>query len=207
MLRLLKKKSVLILFAFVTVNGTRCLKQNKTVKCHSWPNCIAASSAWLLECPEGRPGMSDVSPCLESQGCHLIPLYYLLSCSSSWSYYSFCLIFLFFLPACPFSWTFSRKFFQYFSLRDRLFCMAPVQQLGEVSWSVVCAVMHLCFFKFYCFCPFFLNTYFLKSCIDKSTELTTIPACHSLMCFFNRGINKGANSSKILCLMFMYVLL
>ena len=28
---------------------------------------------------------------------------------------------------------------QYFSFRDRLFCMAPVQQLGEVSRLVVCA--------------------------------------------------------------------
>ena len=28
---------------------------------------------------------------------------------------------------------------QYFSFRDRLFCMVPVQQLGEVSWSMVCA--------------------------------------------------------------------
>ena len=33
----------------------------------------------------------------------------------------FLLFHLFFLPAGPFSWTFSRKFFQYFSLRDRLF--------------------------------------------------------------------------------------
>ena len=33
--------------------------------------------------PEGRPGMSDVSPCLVSQGCHLIPLCYRLSCSSA----------------------------------------------------------------------------------------------------------------------------
>ena len=33
---------------------------------------------------------------------------------------------LFFLSVGPFFWTFSRKFFQYFSLRDRLFCMAPV---------------------------------------------------------------------------------
>ena len=28
---------------------------------------------------------------------------------------------------------------QYLSLRDRHFCLAPVKQLGEVSWSVVCA--------------------------------------------------------------------
>ena len=34
---------------------------------------------------------------------------------------------------------FFQKILQYFSLRDRLFCMAPVQRLGEVSWSVVCA--------------------------------------------------------------------
>ena len=33
--------------------------------------------------PEGRLGMSDVSPRLESQGCHLIPFYCLLSCFSA----------------------------------------------------------------------------------------------------------------------------
>ena len=40
-------------------------------------------------------------------------------------------------------WTFLLNFFQkilqYFLFGDRLFCMAPVLQLGEVSWSVVCA--------------------------------------------------------------------
>ena len=42
--------------------------------------------------------------------------------------------------ACwPFLLNFSQKILQYFSLRDRLFCMAPVSQLGEDSWSVVCA--------------------------------------------------------------------
>ena len=40
-------------------------------------------------------------PSLESQGCHLIPLYHLLSCSSAKSSYPFCLIC--FLPAGPFS--------------------------------------------------------------------------------------------------------
>ena len=34
---------------------------------------------------------------------------------------------------------FSQKILQYFLLRDRLFHMAPVEQPGEVSWSVVCA--------------------------------------------------------------------
>ena len=44
----------------------------------------------------------------------------------------------FFLPASPFSQTFSRNS-AIFLLRDRLFHMAPVEQPGEVSWSVVCA--------------------------------------------------------------------
>ena len=51
----------------------------------------------------------------------------------------------------------------------------------------------------------FLN-FFLKSGIDKSKEWSTIPACPSLMCFFNSGDTEGTNSSKILCLMFVYVL-
>ena len=75
-------------------------------------------------------------PCLESQGCHLIPLCYLLSCSSALSCYPFCLI-VFCLLALSF------KLFpensSIFTLRDRLFCMAPVQQLGEVSCSMVWA--------------------------------------------------------------------
>ena len=45
-----------------------------------------------------------------------------------------------------------------------------------------------------------------KSGIDKSTEWSTIPACPSLMCFFNRGYTEGTISSKILCSMFVYVL-
>ena len=43
-------------------------------------------------CPEGGRGCLMSPPCLESQGCHLIPLCYLLSCSSPWSCYPFCLI-------------------------------------------------------------------------------------------------------------------
>ena len=48
--------------------------------------------------------------------------------------------------------------------------------------------------------------YFFKSGIDKLTEWSMIPACPSLMCFFNRGNTKGTNSSKILFLTFVYVL-
>ena len=35
------------------------------------------------------------------------------------------------------------------------------------------------------------NNFFFKSGIDKSTEWSTIPACPSLMCFFNRGDTEG----------------
>ena len=36
--------------------------------------------------PEGGQGCLISPPCLESQGCHLIPLYYLFSCFSAVSY-------------------------------------------------------------------------------------------------------------------------
>ena len=73
--------------------------------------------------------------------------------------------------------------------------------------TLVFAVMHLhnileCFIASV---HFFLYT-FLKSGIDKSTEWSTIPACPSFMCFFNRGDTEGTNSSKLLCPMFVYVL-
>ena len=75
--------------------------------------------------PEGRPGISDVSPLSGISGLSfdstlLSPLWL------------FCLVLLLFLsylffPAC---WSillnFFQKFFQYFLLRDRLFCMVPI---------------------------------------------------------------------------------
>ena len=74
--------------------------------------------------------------------------------------------------------------------------------------TLVFAVMHLYdILEFFIASvhSFFFNT-FLKSGIDKSTEWSTILACPSLMCFFNRGDTEGTNSSKILCPMFVYVL-
>ena len=74
--------------------------------------------------------------------------------------------------------------------------------------TLVFAVMHLyniLEFFFIASVHSFFNT-FLKSGIDKSTEWSMIPACPSLMCFFNRGDTEGTNSSEILCLMFVYVL-
>ena len=40
-------------------------------------------SMFALHWPKGRPGTSDVSPTLESQGCYLILLFYVLSCHSA----------------------------------------------------------------------------------------------------------------------------
>ena len=74
--------------------------------------------------------------------------------------------------------------------------------------TLVFAVMHLYnileFFLLLLSIPFFYA--FLKSGIDKSTEWSMIPACPSLICFFNRGDTEGTKSSKILCPIFVYVL-
>ena len=72
----------------------------------------------------------------------------------------------------PIPKNFFQKILQYFLLGDQLFCMASVQQLGGVSWLVVCAacchmtlvfaVMHLynffIFFLLLLSIPFFFYT-------------------------------------------------
>ena len=72
--------------------------------------------------------------------------------------------------------------------------------------ALVFAVMHLytIFLKFLLLLSIPFLYFFFKSCVDKSTERSTIPACPSLMCFFNRGDTEGTNSSKILCPMFVF---
>ena len=61
-------------------------------------------------------------PNLESQGFHLIPLYYLLSCSSACSHWYFCLFSVYW----PILLAFFKKMFHCFSLRDSLFGKASV---------------------------------------------------------------------------------
>ena len=75
--------------------------------------------------------------------------------------------------------------------------------------ALVFAVMYLYnIFKFFIASvhSFFYIYFFSKSGIDKSTEWSTIPACPSLMCFFNRVDTEETNSSKILFSMFAYIL-
>ena len=63
--------------------------------------------------------------------------------------------------------------------------------------ALVFAVMHL-YNILKCFIASVYSFFytFLKSGIDKLTEWSTIPACPSLMCFFNRGDTEETNSSK-----------
>ena len=97
--------------------------------------------------------------------------------------------------------------------------MASVQQLREVSWSVVCAAcchMALVFAAMYLyntlnFCIASVDSFFdtfVKYGIDNSKEWSAIlPACHCLMCFFfNRGNIEETNFSENLCLMFVIFL-
>ena len=163
--------------------------------------------------PEGMLGMSDVSPLsgisgLSLDSIFLSPVLFL------------CLVLLPFLSfsACwPVLLNFFQKILQYFSLKDRLFCMAPLWQLGEISWLVVCAacchmtlvfaVMHL--YNIFWFFIASVHSFFiliLKSGTDKSTQWSAIPSCPSLLCFSNRGDTERTNSSKMLCSMFVYVL-
>ena len=79
--------------------------------------------------------------------------------------------------------------------------------------ALVFAVMHL--YNICKICIASVHSFLIlykKYDIDKYTEWSTIPACPSLMffCFFVffNGVNtEGTNSSKILSLTFVYVLL
>ena len=81
-------------------------------------------ASFLLATSEGRPGMSDVSPLSGISGLSFwfhfaISSLVLLPTPVTLSVLSF--------SACwPFLLNFFQKILQYFSLRDRLFCMAPV---------------------------------------------------------------------------------
>ena len=82
---------------------------------------------FVTKWPEGRPRVFDVSSCLESPGCHLIPFFNLISCYSAWS---FCLLFLLLAHSPTFFLEMSLKLFY----RKRLFCVAFVfKQLGNVN--------------------------------------------------------------------------
>ena len=122
--------------------------------------------------PDGRLGMFDVSPLCGISGLSfdttlLSPLLF------------FCLVLLLFLSylflsAGPFFWIFFQKVLQYFLLRDRFFCMAPVWQLGEAGcwwylqhaairhWYLVLCIFVIFYIFFIASVHPFLFLYFLK---------------------------------------------
>ena len=93
--------------------------------------------------------------------------------------------------------------------------MAPVEQLGEDSWSVVCAacchmtlvfaVMHLynIFLKIIASVHSFFILFF-KSGVDNRRNGPRYQRVLAL-CAFITGNAEGTNSPKVLCLMFVYV--
>ena len=84
--------------------------------------------------PKGGRDLVMSLPCLESQGCHLIPSFYLLSCYAAQSCCSFCFSFFVLLlaqspayfPEITSNLCFSSQAFQYFCFRFFFF-----QQLGD----------------------------------------------------------------------------
>ena len=72
--------------------------------------------------------------------------------------------------------------------------------------ALVFVVMHL--YNIFQFCIAFVHSssfflFFLTNQRNGQQYKRVLPR---LMCFFNRGNNEGTNSSKILCLMFVYFL-
>ena len=93
--------------------------------------------------------------------------------------------------------------------------MASVQQIGEASWSVLCAAcchMALVFAVMH----FFLLLLLLLSITFDVVFLNLVlinrrngPRCQRVLAlgaFFNRDNTEGTNSLKFLCLMFGHVL-
>ena len=152
------------------------------------------------------PAWSAPNGCLESQGCHFVPLSYLQARFSAMSSYFFCfVVFLlmvhspgfffrrnqtFFIKSCAICF----HFFLFF-----LFGMVLAEQLGDDSWLVVyaacchMAVIHLSSI-FECFClfggfffVFFFSFLLLYFGIDKWAGKLDDTACPSLICSFNSG--------------------
>ena len=58
------------------------IKTNRTICYVPMGHCLLVALHTLLNCPEVRPGVSDVHPMSRILGCHLLPHSYLLSCFS-----------------------------------------------------------------------------------------------------------------------------
>ena len=70
--------------------------------------------------------------------------------------------------------------------------------------ALVFAIMHLYAFAFFIVSVNSFLIFFFNLVLINKTEWSTLPACSSLRCSFNRGNIEGTNSSN-LCLMCVYV--
>ena len=176
----------------------------------SLPNQWHWHLAHLFQLPKGGQGCLITPPCLESQGCHLIPLYCLLSRFSASSSYSFrCISFL---PTGPCCRTFLRKFFNIFHYDIGL--AARRSKLVSGMWHA--AIWHwyllLCIYIIFPnfllllsipFLSFFKNLVLINR-RNGPWYQRVLTLCAFF--FFNRGNTEQTNSLKILCSMFVYVL-
>ena len=139
--------------------------------------------------PEGRLGMSDVSPCLESQGCHLISLIFFLVLLPALIAHPV----LSFSAYWPILLTFFKQILQLFSLRDELLFSSKeaIVDCSMLPYGVF-AIMHLyniSLLKLFLSIPLkkkssWIWYWWIR---HKSTKI----ACPSLMCFFFFFLNKG----------------
>ena len=147
--------------------------------------------------------MSDVSPLSGISGLSF-------DCTLQSPLVFFCLVLVLFLsylflPAGPFCWTFSRKFFQYFSSRERFFLHGSCLAARRSKWVCgMCSILPdgtgICFYAFF--------LYFLKNLVLRSQQNGPRYQRVLALCAFLTGANtEGTDFSKVLCLMFVYVLL
>ena len=156
------------------------------------------------------------SPGLESQGCHLIPLSYLLLVfvCHVLLLFPFCHFYLLMVHSPDFIPEHSQTFF----VKSQAFCVALVEQLASTwHWYLPSCISINFLFKFCCcFCSFLSLFSFLFRCCCllilvsiSYTEWSTILACAILMYSFNRGTIEESKSWQkfvfdVLC---MYTLL
>ena len=128
-----------------------------------------------------------------------------LSFFSAQSSCSFCLvIFLLMVQSPDF---FFQKTLKYFSLKVRLFgSLLSSQEMIVGRWYVLLAAIqhwylplciYIILFNFILRLSIPFLNFFFNLVLINQTEWSTIPACPSLMCSFNRGNIEGTNSSKI----------
>ena len=129
------------------------------------------------------------SSCLESLDCLRTVICFPFSITSFCRLPIFLWLFLFcnFIATGPFASLFFQKAFQHFSLRDRLFLSGQEMVVDDTNGSchitLVFAVTYI-----------YLQQLYLVSV--NQMERSTVPACPSLLYFFNTGNVEGTNSSQ-----------